>query len=92
MDQSGPQPPPPVLAFWPSGALGGPPGGPLVVCEHDRQLGGEKSSIQPDGGEGLAKRKGVVAEAGSEGSVEQSRGPMDKKPDNEAYPAGRASN
>src|SRR5260370_38100511 len=39
-----------------------------------------KSSTQPDGGEGLAKRKGFVREAGSERSVEQKRDPMNKNP------------
>jgi len=33
----------------------------FLCAEHVRQLGGEKSSTQPDGGEELAKRKGVVA-------------------------------
>ncbi len=37
-----------------------------------------ESSTQPDGGEGLAKRKGGRREAASEGSVEQKREPMDK--------------
>jgi hypothetical protein len=37
-----------------------------------------KSSIQPDGGEGLAKGKGYRREAGSEGSVEQKRESMNK--------------
>jgi hypothetical protein len=36
-------------------------------------LGG---SIQPDGGGGLANRTGIVARRGPEGSVEQSRGPI----------------
>src|SRR5215475_1541736 len=51
----------------------------LYVCaEHDRQLCRWKSFIQPDGGEGVAKRKGVVARWGLQGSVEQSRSLMDK--------------
>jgi hypothetical protein len=33
----------------------------LLCAEHDRQAWRWKSSIQPDGGEGLAKRKGVIA-------------------------------
>ena len=37
-----------------------------------------KSSTQPDGGEGLAKRKGGHREVASEGSVEQRREPMHK--------------
>ena len=37
-----------------------------------------KSSTQPDGGEGLAIRNGVVREAGSERSVEQKRESMNK--------------
>ena len=37
-----------------------------------------KSFIQPDGGEGLVKRKGCRREAGSEGSVEQSRDPTNR--------------
>ena len=37
-----------------------------------------ESSTQPDGGEGLAKRKGGHREAASEGSVEQRREPMHK--------------
>ncbi|MFY9531843.1 MAG: hypothetical protein WAR24_23310, partial [Candidatus Acidiferrales bacterium] len=36
------------------------------------------SSTQPDGGEGLAKRKGVDREARSERSAEQRCEPMDK--------------
>lgn len=36
-----------------------------------------KASIQPDGEEGLAKRKGRHREAGSKGSVERNRNPMD---------------
>ena len=37
-----------------------------------------ESSTQPDGGEGLAKRKGGHREVASEGSVEQRREPMHK--------------
>jgi hypothetical protein len=37
-----------------------------------------KSSTQPDGGEGLAMRKGYRREAGSEGSAEQMCELMDK--------------
>jgi hypothetical protein len=37
-----------------------------------------KVLYQPDGGEGLAKRKGVIREGGSEESVEQNREPMNK--------------
>ena len=37
-----------------------------------------ESSTQPDGGEGLAKRKGGYREVASEGSVEQRREPMHK--------------
>jgi hypothetical protein len=40
----------------------------LFRCaEHDRQLGGESPPSKPDGGEGLAKRKGVVARRGDQG-------------------------
>jgi len=39
-----------------------------------------------------SEAQGRHREVGSEESVEQSRGPMEKKPDNEAYPVGRASN
>lgn len=37
-----------------------------------------KSPIQPDGGEGLAKRKGIHCEMVSEGSVEQNRDLTDR--------------
>jgi hypothetical protein len=45
-----------------------------------RQAGpwSRKSSAQPDGGEGLAKCKGYRREAGSEGSIKQTRVSMDK--------------
>ena len=39
----------------------GPPRGPLVVCRACSTAWGCKSPTQPDGGEVLAKRKGVVA-------------------------------
>jgi hypothetical protein len=45
-----------------------PPRAGLFRCaEHDRQLGGESPPSKPDGGEGLAKRKGVVARRGDQG-------------------------
>jgi len=39
-------------------------GGLLLVCRAWSTAWRWKSSIQPDGGEGLAKRKGVVARRG----------------------------
>jgi hypothetical protein len=50
----------------------------LVVCWACSAAWRWKSSTQPDGGEGLAERKGCRREAGSEGSVEQTCGSMDK--------------
>jgi len=49
---------------------------PTFVCRACPTVWRWKSSTQPDGGEGLAKRKGVIARQGevmSEGSVEQNR-------------------
>ena len=43
----------------------------LVVCWACSAAWGCKSPAQPDGGEGLVKRKGYRREAGSEGSVDQ---------------------
>ena len=51
------------------------------VCRACSTAGGCKSLTQPDGGEGLAKRKGennTGREAGPERSVEQRREPMNK--------------
>jgi len=49
----------------------------LVVCPACSIAWGCKSPVQPDGGEGLAKHKGVIRgrrpEVASEGSAEQSR-------------------
>src|SRR3984893_10780763 len=50
----------------------------LVVCWACSVAWRSKSSTQPDGGEGLAKRKGCRREARSEGSVEQTCESMDK--------------
>ena len=51
----------------------------MVTCaEHCLTAWRCESSAQPDGGEGLAKRKGVRREAGSEGSVEQSHDLTDR--------------
>jgi hypothetical protein len=47
-----------------------------------------KSSIQPDGGGGLAKRKGVIARWGLKKARSKVRGTMDKS---RITPAGRAS-
>ena len=35
-----------------------------MCAEHVRQVGGEKSPLQPDGGEVIAKRKGAVPRRG----------------------------
>ena len=50
----------------------------FVVCRACSAARRCKSSTQPDGGEGLAMRKGYRREAGSEGSVEQMCELMDK--------------
>jgi hypothetical protein len=50
----------------------------LVVCWACSVAWRCKSSTQPDGGEGLATRKGYRREARSEGSVEQTCESMDK--------------
>jgi hypothetical protein len=50
----------------------------LVVCRARSVAWRWKSSTQPDGGEGLAMRKGYRREAGSEGSAEQMCELMDK--------------
>src|SRR5271166_401889 len=50
----------------------------LVVCRACSVAWRRKSSTQPDGGEGLAMRKGYRPEAGSEGSAEQMCELMDK--------------
>src|SRR5215469_10141163 len=42
-----------------------------LCAGHAQQLGGVSPSTQPDGGEGLAKRKGYRREARSGGSVRQ---------------------
>ena len=49
-----------------------------LCAGHAQQLGGVSPSTQPDGGEGLAKRKGYRREAGSGGSVKQTCESMDK--------------
>src|SRR3984885_7157429 len=49
-----------------------------LCAGHAQQLGGVSPSTQPDGGEGLAKRKGYRREAGSGGSVKQMCESMDK--------------
>src|SRR5260370_14138248 len=55
-------------------------------------MGGRgKFFTEPDGGEGLVKRKGYRREAGSEGSVEQRCEPMNKNRIRGAS-AGRAGN
>src|ERR1700760_1296824 len=53
-------------------------GSGLVVCRACSIAWRLKSSTQPDGGEGLVKRKGCRREAGSEGGVEQRCEPMNK--------------
>src|SRR5271168_4039960 len=50
----------------------------FVVCRACSVAWRWKSSTQPDGGEGLAMRKGYRREAGSEGSAEQMCELMDK--------------
>ena len=50
----------------------------LSCTGHAQQLGGVSPSTQPDGGEGLAKRKGYRREAGSRRSVKQTCESMDK--------------
>ena len=50
----------------------------FVVCRACSIVWRRKSCTQPDGGEGLAMRKGYRREAGSEGSVEQTCELMDK--------------
>src|ERR1700758_1241501 len=49
-----------------------------LCAGHAQQLGGVSPSTQPDGGEGLAKRKGYRREAGSRRSVMQTCESMDK--------------
>jgi hypothetical protein len=49
-----------------------------LCAGHAQQLGGVSPSTQPDGGEGLAKRKGYRREAGSGRSVKQTCESMDK--------------
>ncbi len=44
-----------IPANWP---------GSLPCAGHAQQLGGESPPVQPDGGEGLVKRKGVVVRRG----------------------------
>jgi hypothetical protein len=56
----------------------------------ERQLGEWKSSIRPDDGEGLVKRKGVAARQGLKEAW--SKAADGQEPDREAYSAGRASN
>src|SRR5271167_4169554 len=53
-------------------------GSGFVVCRACSVAWRCKSSTQPDGGEGLAMRKGYRREAGSEGSAEQMCELMDK--------------
>jgi hypothetical protein len=50
----------------------------IVVCWACSAVRRCKSSTQPDGGEGLAKRKGYRREAGSRRSVKQTCESMDK--------------
>jgi len=54
------------------------PAGGFVVCRACSAARRCKSSTQPDGGEGLAMRKGYRREARSEGSAEQTCELMDK--------------
>ena len=61
----------------PGGGAGKPASLPRV-CRACPTAWRWKSFIQPDGGEGLVKRKGCRREAGSEGSVEQSRDPTNR--------------
>src|SRR6202022_245246 len=49
-----------------------------LCAGHAQQLGGVSPSTQPDGGEGLAKRKGYRREAGSGRSVMQTGESMNK--------------
>src|ERR1700682_1970340 len=63
----------------------------FVVCRACSAARRFKSSTQPDGGEGLAIRKGYRREAGSEGSVEQTCELMDKNRI-EGASVGRAGN
>jgi hypothetical protein len=49
------------------------------VCRACSIARGWKSPIQPDGGEGLAKHKGVHREVASEGSAEQNRDLTNRK-------------
>ena len=54
-----------------------------------------KSTTQPDGGEGLAKRKGEItlaARAGPERSAEQRREPMNNSPDKRPTVTGERAN
>lgn len=49
-----------------------------LVCQACPTAWWCKSTIQPDGGEGLANRKGAAVRRVSEGSGEQEREPMNK--------------
>ena len=62
-----------------------------LCAGHAQQLGGVSPSTQPDGGEGLAKRKGYRREAGSGRSVKQTCESMDKNRI-EGAGVGRAGN
>src|SRR5512144_3170264 len=67
-----------AASLWPAHCRRSLPRSGFVVCRACSAARRCKSSTQPDGGEGLAMRKGYRREAMSEGSAEQTCELMDK--------------